>query len=299
LKLFPRSIHAPQGMGLTSFLVAVCFWGSVGPGTVQAEADPALINHLREHVQALEMIGPRPPGSDAVFKAGQYFADQMQSIGFDVHKQDMMLPNQLPTANWVTDRLGLDDTIMLVCAHLDTVAGSPGANDDASAIAALIELGRFLSREKPSMDVRFIAFGAEEAWAKHENHEYSAHKYLESLPATETCRIEGAIYLDQIGRGNRLVIQRPFKRDPSLARRLAAVSYQILKQPKKYSTLWTLQMSPFDQYVIPVAWVQWKRHQDTHTPRDTSQRINYERIAQTVDVLRHFLEIREVQTSTN
>ncbi|MCK6452961.1 MAG: M20/M25/M40 family metallo-hydrolase [Alphaproteobacteria bacterium] len=52
--------------------------------------------------------------------------------------------------------------ILLLGAHYDSVRGSPGANDNASGVAALLELSRAFAAERPAMTVRFVAFVNEE-----------------------------------------------------------------------------------------------------------------------------------------
>lgn len=52
--------------------------------------------------------------------------------------------------------------ILLVGAHYDSVMGSPGANDNASGVAALLETSRKVAAIDPSMTVRFVAFVNEE-----------------------------------------------------------------------------------------------------------------------------------------
>jgi Zn-dependent M28 family amino/carboxypeptidase len=49
-------------------------------------------------------------------------------------------------ANVVATRAGLDPTALVVLAHLDTVAGSGGADDNGSGVVALLELARLLER---------------------------------------------------------------------------------------------------------------------------------------------------------
>jgi len=52
--------------------------------------------------------------------------------------------------------------ILLVGAHYDSVMGSPGANDNASGVAALLEISRKFAYIEPAMTVRFVAFVNEE-----------------------------------------------------------------------------------------------------------------------------------------
>jgi aminopeptidase YwaD len=51
---------------------------------------------------------------------------------------------------------------VIVGAHYDTVAGSPGANDNASGVAAMLEIARALAGTPLAKDVWFAAFDAEE-----------------------------------------------------------------------------------------------------------------------------------------
>jgi len=50
----------------------------------------------------------------------------------------------------------------LLGAHYDTVPGCPGANDNTSGVAALLELSRLFTSIEPALTVRFVAFVNEE-----------------------------------------------------------------------------------------------------------------------------------------
>ncbi len=52
--------------------------------------------------------------------------------------------------------------IFLIGAHYDSVMGSPGANDNASGVAALLEISRLFASARSAMTVRFVAFVNEE-----------------------------------------------------------------------------------------------------------------------------------------
>jgi len=56
----------------------------------------------------------------------------------------------------------LAQEILVIGAHYDSVQGSPGANDNGSGIAALLEIARLLAKEKLTRTVRFVAFVNEE-----------------------------------------------------------------------------------------------------------------------------------------
>jgi aminopeptidase YwaD len=51
---------------------------------------------------------------------------------------------------------------VVVGAHFDTVARSPGADDNASGVAALLESARLLARARPAATVQWVGFNLEE-----------------------------------------------------------------------------------------------------------------------------------------
>ena len=54
------------------------------------------------------------------------------------------------------------EEIVVIGAHYDSVVGTPGANDNASGVAALLTLAREFSHRKPGRTLRFVAFVNEE-----------------------------------------------------------------------------------------------------------------------------------------
>lgn len=83
--------------------------------------------------------------------------------------------------------------ILHVTAHYDTVAGSPGANDNASGAAMLMELGKVFSDYETKKEVRFVAFGAEEIGL------LGSKYYVNNLTNNEKARSLGNINMDMIG----------------------------------------------------------------------------------------------------
>jgi hypothetical protein len=54
------------------------------------------------------------------------------------------------------------EEIIVVGAHYDSVLGCPGANDNGSGVAALLEISRLLDSKELARTVRFVAFTNEE-----------------------------------------------------------------------------------------------------------------------------------------
>jgi len=121
---------------------------------------------LARHVEHLAgAIGERHVfRPEALHAARRYIAGQWQALGYEVAEQvfDAM---GVQCANLETTRTGNErpEEIILVGAHYDTVQGSPGADDNASGIAALLEIGRCIADTVPGRTLRLVAFVNEEA----------------------------------------------------------------------------------------------------------------------------------------
>jgi Zn-dependent M28 family amino/carboxypeptidase len=126
----------------------------------------ALAENLRAHVEQLAgEIGERnvfcPQALEA---AAAYIERQWREQGYVVERLAYEVLG-VPCSNLEITHVGgaRKNEILLLGAHYDTVLGSPGANDNASGVAALVEISRLLSAVRPAMTVRFVAFVNEEA----------------------------------------------------------------------------------------------------------------------------------------
>lgn len=95
--------------------------------------------------------------------AAEYIEKTLTDFGYEVLIQEFECKG-LSVKNLEVERIGTTSSkdIVVVGAHYDSVFGSPGANDNASGVSALLEIARIFSRIKPSLTVRFVAFVNEE-----------------------------------------------------------------------------------------------------------------------------------------
>ena len=88
----------------------------------------------------------RSPGSPGAASARQWFADQMAKLGLRVRREPFMatIPgrSRIRLENLIVTIPGRSPQALAVLAHLDDVGTGPGANDNASGVAALVELAR-------------------------------------------------------------------------------------------------------------------------------------------------------------
>jgi len=126
-------------------------------GTLQAD--------LMRHVQVLGgAIGERNLDRPASLRAAaDYIAGIGTAAGFRVTEERFQADGR-PCANLVMEEPGSDPTdgIVVVGAHYDSALGSPGANDNGTGIALLLEMARALKGAGLGRTVRYVAFANEE-----------------------------------------------------------------------------------------------------------------------------------------
>ncbi|WP_455208019.1 M28 family peptidase [Kaarinaea lacus] len=99
----------------------------------------------------------------ALNAVADYISLEWQLQGYPVVPQAYTVKG-LQCSNLEITRVGTSPAngIILIGAHYDSVMGSPGANDNGSGIAALLELSRLFADEQPVTSLRFVAFVNEE-----------------------------------------------------------------------------------------------------------------------------------------
>jgi hypothetical protein len=124
-----------------------------------------LRDEIHTHVRRLASeIGERSVfRPNALAAAREYIAAEFSRYGYSVRYQ-WYDADDLPCANLEATRHGQrwPGKILLLGAHYDTASGSPGANDNASGIAALLAIARRFAALSPAITVRFVAFVNEE-----------------------------------------------------------------------------------------------------------------------------------------
>jgi hypothetical protein len=133
------------------------------------------------HVRRLAgRIGPRPAGSRAYGRAVRYMTGELTALGYEPALQRFRVGLRGFSWNVVAGPPEPERVRMLVGAHLDTVRGSPGGNDNASGVAVLPEVARLAG--STSLDgLALVAFGAEEVQPDGRHHVGSA-AYVRGCP---------------------------------------------------------------------------------------------------------------------
>jgi len=131
----------------------------------QSAASPhAAAARLRAHVEMLAgTIGERNLWQyGALERAAQYISTQLTASGYTARRQTFELA-KLPLSNveGVLEGTSRAGEIVVVGAHYDSVAGCPGANDNATGVAAVLDLAQRFSRRPQPRTIHFVAFDAD------------------------------------------------------------------------------------------------------------------------------------------
>lgn len=125
----------------------------------------AIETSLRSTVSYLSVtVGPRnPPHYVALCKTEAWIRDTWQSLGYAVGEQKFMVEN-LECTNLEIEIPGRIPSagIVIVTAQYDTWPDSPGANNNGSGMAVLMQLSRVLRDHRPDRTLRLVAFTVQE-----------------------------------------------------------------------------------------------------------------------------------------
>ena len=95
--------------------------------------------------------------------AGDFIEQEFQDLGYAVESRPYVSEGTT-VRNLVVEKKGSRPELssIVVGAHYDTVIDTPGADDNASGMAGLLELARLLKNQTTRRTIRFVAFPHEE-----------------------------------------------------------------------------------------------------------------------------------------
>lgn len=133
------------------------------PIDIQAIVDQVDSNRLRTDLEFVEGVRHRSAGA-AHLEETRNFIEQIY-IENNLQSEIMEFPfSALNGYNYIGTDLGTenDADVYLLITHYDTVAGSPGADDNGSGTVGLLEVARILAPYQFKKSIRYIAFDLEE-----------------------------------------------------------------------------------------------------------------------------------------
>jgi hypothetical protein len=152
-------------------------------------------------------IGERNATNYAGLQAAeQFITDEFKQRGYTV-RTEIFDYDGVEMRNIEAEQIGASesDEIIVIGAHYDTVYGSPGADDNASGVAAMIEIADKMAGARHRRTIRFVAFANEEnaggvSWETmgSANYARSCHKRNEKIVGMFSLEMLG-VYSDQVG----------------------------------------------------------------------------------------------------
>jgi hypothetical protein len=258
-------------------------------------ASSAVPDRLMADVHALCDLGPRPVGSPAHAAARALLLDRLSGIGLTPYATGTF---ELPYEQAGQSFVNLVGVVpggqpgrppVLIAAHYDTVSSTPGADDNAAAIAIVLEVAARLMERPASRSVVVAHFDAEEPPYFHGPSMGSIRFVADQMPQ----RPHAAIVLDLVGHAvtvpglEDVVGVLGSESHPQLA---AAVS----EQASAFLPVITLpnRMMPdmSDHYAFrkngdPYLFLSCGQWQHYHQPSDTPEKLDPAKMARIADLL--------------
>jgi aminopeptidase YwaD len=172
---------------------------------------PVEQGNLQTHVQQLTAHGPRFQDAPGVAAAMTYLRKCVAGYGYVV--QEEPYGSKPYEVNICCELTGSGTPVLEVGAHWDTVEQSPGADDNASGVAGVLEIARVLKADQQAghglgHTVRFCFFGGEEDYELGTGSRYHVSR--------QDPRPDGAIVLEMIACRSTAAESQEFR--PDLAR---------------------------------------------------------------------------------
>ena len=152
-------------------------------------ADP---EKLEAHLK--KIVGERTPhlSDDHLHDVFQYIKKTLEHLEYEIELDPFLFEGET-YENIIARKRGVRSSgRIIVGAHFDSVPGSPGADDNASGVAALLELARILRDRKWNHTVEFIGFHMEEWYM------VGSKAYVEKLKKSKV-NVRGMVSLEMVG----------------------------------------------------------------------------------------------------
>ena len=158
-----------------------------GPLPPLTDEERRLARDLRKHVDVLATeIGERNMRRiDALNRTADYLTTTLKDLGYDVRAQEYQVQGQT-VKNLEATLAGSSkkDEVVIVGAHYDTVPNCPGANDNGTGVASVLEMARAMKDVKPQRTIRWLLFVNEEP-------PYFHTEQMGSLVYARACKVRG------------------------------------------------------------------------------------------------------------
>ena len=253
---------------------------------IHSLAESVSLSTYQAYLTQLTTFRTRYSSSPLYKDAVKWTTDLLKSFNYSTRLDEISIGTG-KSYNVVADltghRTGLRD-IVIISAHLDSInidegpqSEAPGADDNASGSAGLLEIGRVLASHNSTHDLRLILFGGEEEGL------FGSRQYVSGLSPSERSRIRAVINMDMIATLN--------SNAPTVLLEGAYLSQSIIDNLAASASTYTslkieTSLNPFNSDHVPfinvhvpaVLTIEGADSSNTniHTANDTLSHINYD-----------------------
>jgi hypothetical protein len=133
------------------------------------------INRLYDHIYNLQGVRHAIVAPKALEDAADYIKSEFEKLEIEVKEEQFEVEGFDGSFRNIIGKLDLSDESVgevIISGHHDTVYNTPGANDNASACAVVLEVARVISEHRDSLsgNYRFVSFDLEESNPAFENY---------------------------------------------------------------------------------------------------------------------------------
>jgi hypothetical protein len=182
----------------------------------------------KKFVVKLSANGHRVAGTPNERRGAWLIQKRFEEFDLPVTVQKFRLPNGRNSRNVIAKTAG--PVRVLIVAHMDSVRAGPGANDNGSGVAAMLEVANVMKKEE---GIWFAALGAEEREMTGSHLHLGSYRLLRSIPRVVRPRIVLALSLDMVGWGPTLNI-RGLESSPNRSARRAIARARALGYGPSY-----------------------------------------------------------------
>jgi hypothetical protein len=202
-----RVISFAVAILIFTFPVLVLLWMTATPGQSYNGPLPPLTSdqrqlstRLHDHIVAIASEPHNIGHPQALERSASYIERQLASMGYTVRRQWFEADGHQVRNIEAMIRPGVPDSRTLVVgAHYDSAYDAPGANDNGSGVAALLELARSMAPLDGRAMMRFrLVFFVNEEPPYFQTHKMGSYVYATHLAQTGE-RVAGMLALETIG----------------------------------------------------------------------------------------------------
>ncbi|MFN2526024.1 MAG: M28 family peptidase [Actinomycetota bacterium] len=220
------------------------------------------------HVRALARnIGIRVRATPNERRGARYIADEFESLGYRTRIQKFSVDGGT-SRNVIARWPGARRYPVLLGGHMDSVPEAPGANDNASGVAVLLETARMAAGTSQAEFLTFVAFGAEE-YGEDGRHHVGSEVFVNRLGDRGRARLAGMVSVDMVADGRPLIVGTAGIGPDALGRILWRKIDKKEIDVEYRTTCDCSDNGPFELAGISGAFMWSGEEPDFHSPSDT------------------------------